>query len=381
MIEGLNRRVFLKTAGAGAAGCLVLGQASLQAGTARMGSGGDDPVSTPLKTLAEQKGFLYGCEATLSELSDPPYKALVVSQADLLVPGLALKWDVLRPTPETFDFSQGDWNLNFARQNNMKLRGHTLVWWDALPKWFKGYATQQNAKQLMLNHINTVVTHYAGKMQSWDVINEALLPTDNRSDGLRNSIWLQLVGPDFIETAFRAAAAADPQAILCWNEYGIENESDAAETKRQAFLQNLRELRKRNVPVHAIGIQSHLDATDPKFPGEQFNRFLHQVSDMGLKIIVSELDFADGAPDPDVNHRSQVVAAKYQQYLDIVLKHRSTIAIVSWGLSDKHTWLNNGYRFPRKDGAPFVPLPFDANMNAKPAWQAIARSFENAPPR
>lgn len=376
MTEGFNRRRFLQSA----AGCLVLSSSGVAA--RGMGFVGDDPINTPLRTLAERKGLLFGTEATVADLGDQQYADIAVStQCDLLVPGLALKWDALRPAPDTFDFSQGDWTLRYTQQHNMKMRGHTLVWYLALPKWFSSYATPQNAKQLLLNHINTVVTHYAGNIHSWDVINEALLPTDNRPDGLRNSPWLQLIGPDYIEMAFRAAAAADPKAILCWNEYGIENESAANETKRQFFLQHLKDLQKRNVPIQAIGIQSHLNANDPEFSGAKFDYFLHQVTDMGFKIIITEMDFVDYLPDPDVNKRNQLIATRYEQYLDLVLKHKSAIAVLTWGLTDRHTWLNSGYKFPRKDNAPMLPLPFDSNMNVKPAWNGIARALETAPQR
>jgi len=346
-----------------------------------MSFGADASASTPLRTLSERKWLLYGCSVTPGDMGDQQLRDVVSQQCDVLTPGLQLKWDALRPTPDSYNFGPGDQLQRFAQQHNMKLRGHTLVWHRALSDWFSGYATPQNAEQLMLSHINTVVAHYAGRIHSWDVINEALLPTDKRSDGLRNSPWLQLIGPEYIEAAFRAAAKADPHAILCWNEYGIENESADHEEKRQFFLRHLKELRSRNVSIHGIGIQSHLDATNPKFPGSQFDNFLYQVSDMGLKIIISELDFTDSIPGPDVAKRNQFVASKYQQYLDMVLKHTSVIAVLTWGISDKHTWLNQGYRFPRKDGAPFVPLPYDANYNAKPEWYAMARAFENSPPR
>jgi endo-1,4-beta-xylanase len=348
---------------------------------ALLGASVFDPATTPLKSLAAAKGFLYGCSVTPGDLGDQEFKDIVVEQCDVLAPGLQLKWDVLRPTPLTFDFGPGDQLYRFTQEHDMKYRGHTLVWFSALPAWFKGYATEQNAKQLLLTHIDTVVGHYAGKMHSWDVINEALLPSDNRSDGLRISPWLQLIGPDYIEMAFRAAAQADPRAILCWNEFGIEDESMGNQEKRKFFLQNLRRLKQLDVPIGAIGIQSHLDASSANFPGPRFDDFLHDVSEMGLKILITELDFTDSLPSTDVAKRNQLIASRYEQYLDLVLKHHSVIAVLNWGISDKHTWLNGGYRFPRKDHQPFLPLPYDAHYQAKPAWYAMARAFDDAPSR
>ena len=341
-----------------------------------------DPSSTPLKSLAESKGFLYGTSATPGDLKDRQFTDIVIQQCDLMAPGLQLKWNMLRPTPDTYNFGPADDLLHFTQDHGMKYRGHTLVWHNALPTWFASYATPQNAQQLMLDHINKVAGRYAGKMHSWDVLNEALLPSDNRSDGLRStSPWLELIGPDYIEQAFRAAAAADPHAILCWNEYGIENETPENEVKRKFFLQHLSALRQKGVPVQGIGIQSHLDASNKHFPGAQFDAFLHQISDMGLKIIVTELDFTDSFVSSDPAARNQLIASRYEEYLGLVLKHHSAIAILNWGIADKHTWLNGNYKFPRKDQSPFLPLPFDTNTQPKPAWYAMARAFQNAPSR
>jgi endo-1,4-beta-xylanase len=380
MTEGFNRRKFLQTAGGVGAG-LVLGSTALTA-TAGMRFAADDPGNTPLKTLAERKGLFFGCSATPGDLGDQQFKDIVAQQCDIMTPGLQLKWDALRPTPDTYNFGPADDLLKFTQQHNMKMRGHTLVWYNALPGWFGSYATQQNAEQLMLSHIKTVVGRYAGKIHSWDVINEAILTTDNRPDGLRNSPWLQFVGPDYIEKAFRAAAQADPHALLFWNEYGIEDESVGNQQKRLAFKQNLKELKSRNVPIHGIGIQSHLDATTGKFPGAQFEDFLHDISDMGLKIMITEIDFTDSLPANDTAKRNQLVAAKYEQYLNMVLQHHSAVGVLTWGISDKHTWLNGkSFKGARKDGEAFVPLPYDANYNPKPEWYAIAKAFQNAPSR
>ena len=177
------------------------------------------PGIDSLKDLALRKGILYGAATQHGKLSgDPEFAALFAQQCDLLVPEGELKWNTLRPTPDTFNFGPWDQLFAFTQQHQMKYRGHTFVWPQALPKWFAGYATKSNAESLLTTHISKVMGHYAGKMQSWDVINEALLPEVHRSDGLRNSPWLQLLGPDYIEMALRAAAQADPSALLVWNE-------------------------------------------------------------------------------------------------------------------------------------------------------------------
>lgn len=333
------------------------------------------PGIEQLKDLAERKGLLYGTATEHGKLSgDPAFAALVAQQCDLLVPEGELKWNTLRPTPDTFNFAPSDELYAFTQQHRMKYRGHTLVWHEALPKWFAGYATQSNAESLLTTHISKVVGHYAGKMQSWDVINEALLPEDRRSDGLRNSPWLALLGPGYIETALRAAAQADPSAMLVWNETWIEEDTSLVESKRQSFLQHLGGLKKRNVPIHGIGIQSHLMGDQNNIGGANFQRFLHEISEMNLKILITEMDIRDFKLPADSRERDRIVSEKYAQYLSSVLQHKSVIAVLTWGLSDRYTWIAKTN--PRSDGAAVRPLPFDENLSPKPAFYAIAKAFE-----
>ncbi len=182
------------------------------------------------------------------------------NSARIAVPENALKWAALRPTPATFDFSASDALFQFAHFNKMLFRGHTLVWEQALPSWFQSTVNSVNAKQIILDHISQVVRHYAGKMHSWDVVNEAFRIEDGRPDGLKLTPWLQFIGPEYIEMAFHAAHDADPDAVLVYNENWLEPDDATAEKKRQSVLTMLTNFRKRNVPIHALGTQSHIYA-------------------------------------------------------------------------------------------------------------------------
>ena len=338
------------------------------------------PGIESLKDLAARKGILYGAATEHGKLSgDAAFAALFAQQCDLLVPEGELKWNTLRPTPGSFNFGPSDELYAFTQQHQMKYRGHTLMWHEALPKWFAGYATKANAQSLLTEHISKVVGHYAGKMQSWDVINETLLPEDHRSDGLRNSPWLELLGPGYTETALRAAAQADPSAMLVWNETWIEEDTSLAESKRQSFLQHLRDLQQRNVPLHGIGIQSHLMGDHKNIGGANFQRFLHEVSEMNLKILITEMDIRDFKLPAETAERDRIVGDKYSQYLSSVLQHKSVIAVLTWGLSDRYTWIAKAN--PRSDGAAVRPLPFDENLAPTPAFYAIAKAFEETPRR
>jgi endo-1,4-beta-xylanase len=372
----ISRRKFLTRAGLMASGACLATSKSLLNSVASAKA--PDPSS--LKQLAASRNLLYGAAATKTHLSnDPAFASAFAAQCDILVPEVELKWDALRPAPDSFNFGPVDWLQHFAGAHQMKFRGHPLVWYQSLPKWFDSYVTPQNAKDLMLNHVTTVVTRYKGKMHSWDVVNEALDPNEHRPDGLRSKPWTNLIGPDYIDMAFHAAAQADPHALLVWNENHLETRETWAQAKREAMLKNLQERLRRNVPIQAIGLQSHLPGTSPTFNYPEFTTFLQKVADMGLKIIVSEMDVIDSDLPADVSARDQTVANVYLDYLSTVLREKSVVAVLTWGISDRYSWIS-GYK-PRTDNAKARPLPFDENYQPTAAWNAIARAFEQAPSR
>ena len=335
------------------------------------------PGENSLKELASRHGILYGAAATKTHLSsDPTFAASFVGQCALLVPEVELKWDALRPAPDSFNFQPADWLQRFAIQNQMKFRGHPLVWFQSLPKWFDSYVTAQNAKELMLNHIYTVVSRYAGKMHSWDVVNEALDPNEKRPDGLRTKPWVNLIGPDYIDDAFHAAAQADPKALLVWNENHLETGEDWAQAKRDRMIQNLKLRLGRGVPIQAVGLQSHLPGTSPTFNNPQFVSFLQAITDLGLKVIVSEMDVIDSDLPADAENRDQKVANVYFDYLSTVLRLCRVPAVLTWGISNRYSWIS-AYK-PRKDNSKARPLPLDDDLRPSPAWSAIARAFEQS---
>ncbi|OUL22562.1 endo-1,4-beta-xylanase [Nostoc sp. 106C] len=334
---------------------------------------------TPLKQRAASKGLIYGADCgTLNLQSDPELAKVVARECAMLVAGF-LKWNLIRPSADSFNFKRGDWFAKFARQQGMLLRGHTLVWHESLPSWFKETVNHQNAQQLLTQHIQKVLRHYAGQMHSWDVVNEAIDPKDGRSDGLRNTPWLKYLGKDYIEYAFRLAAEVDPKALLVYNDFGIEYDTPQHEAKRNAVLKLLERLKSRGVPIHALGIQSHLEANGNKFNPKKLQTFLSRVADMGLKIMITELDVIDKKLPLDTRARDRFVAATYEDYLGAVLQEPAVITVISWGISDRYTWLSEFFR--RADGAAVRPLPLDANLKPKLAWNAIARAFDRAPRR
>ncbi|NHC35986.1 endo-1,4-beta-xylanase [Scytonema millei] len=332
-----------------------------------------------LREWAAAKGLIYGAATQEHMLSsNPQFASSFVRECAMLVPEDELKWKSLRPSPNRFDFSRSDRLAQFASTHNLLFRGHTLLWHARLPSWFKSTVNHRNARQIMLEHITKVAGHYAGQIHSWDVVNEAVFPQDGRSDGLRNTPWLKFLGSDYIDLAFRAASAADSQALLVYNDYGTEYDTPKDEAKRIAVLKLLERLRSQESPVQALGIQAHLWGGETRFNPSQLRAFLKDVASLGLKIIITELDVTDKHLPSDIHLRDRLVAGIYQDYLSAVLDEPAVIAVITWGLSDRYTWLS--HKQARQDGRAVRPLPLDADMRRKEAWKAIARAFKQATP-
>ncbi|NMG06341.1 endo-1,4-beta-xylanase [Brasilonema sp. UFV-L1] len=334
-----------------------------------------------LKKRAAAKGLIYGAATEQVKLSsDIAFATHYVQECGILVTENQLKWIILRPTPDRFDFTPGDWLAEFARTHGMLFRGHTLVWEQVLPKWFGEVVNRQNAEKILVEHITEVVKHYSGKVHSWDVVNEAIAVSySNRPDGLSLNPWMLFLGESYIDLAFRTAAAADPHTMLVYNDRWLDYDTPRDNAQRIAVLKLLERLKTSGTPLHALGIQAHLNASETRFNPKKLRKFLADVASLGLKILVTELDVIDKDLPKDIKVRDRIVASVYEDYLNVVLDEKAVIAVLTWGLSDRYTWLAT-YE-PRKDRAPVRTLPLDSNLKPKLAWNAMARAFDNAPKR
>ena len=371
-----SRRNFLRNTGGlgiaaipGLASCAHRQPAAAAANVAPSFLGADS-----LKAHAAARGFLYGSAVDMHALkTDEAYRHLIESQCNIVVAENAMKWGPLRPSIDTYNFTEADELVAFAEANHMKVRGHNLCWHRSLPPWFTQQATPENARRLLTEHVAHVAGRYAGRMQSWDVVNEAVDVKDGRSDGLRDSPWLKLVGADYIEVAFRAAREADPQALLTYNDYGIEGDDNGSQAKRIAVLTLLRRMRARHVPLDAVGIQSHITADKQYGPG--LKEFMAAARDMGLQIFVTEMDVNDRALPADIAARDQAVAETYGSYLKMMLQEPAVRAVLTWGITDSLTWLN--HEDSRKDGLPERCLPFSADNLPTKAFFATREAFDS----
>lgn len=331
-----------------------------------------------LRDLAAQKGLIYGCSATPDHLSpDPQFAQLVAEQCGILVPENSLNWRYVEPRPGEFDFHQGDWLMNFAKAHNMKFGGGTLVWNQDLSAWLTN-VPRDTARKVLLNHVSQTVSHYHGRAFSWAVVNEATAFRGAGND-LKDTPFLRMVGPDYIEASFRAASESDPGALLIYNENHLEYDIPEDDYRRATVLKLLKGFIAKKVPIGALGIQSHLGTGGIPFSSSKLKDFLSRVGDLGLKIAVSELDVTEKGSETEVLDRDRAVANEIQRYLDVVLQNKSVISVVTWGLTARYSWLAS--YAPRSDGRKVRPLPYDTDLHPTQAWQALAAAFDHAPRR
>ena len=340
---------------------------------------------TTLRGAAAARPLLVGAAADGSDVNpdplvaDPAYAATLAAQYNMLEAENAMKWGGLHPNPpgsaNEYNFSTGDELVRFAQANGMAIRGHNLLWHAYNPTWLTsgGYSSAQ-LYTILQNHITTVVNHYKGQVFAWDVVNEAM--NDGNSGTLRDSIWynqpgIGLAGTGYIEQAFRWAHAADPNALLFYNEYSIEDQncsngvSYGPGAKFPAVYNMVADFIARGVPINGVGFQMHIDTSGCPTSAVLASHF-QQIAALGLAVHITEMD----VKIPDTSAASlQAQALTYQRILNVCLQTPGCTAFQTWGFTDKHTWLPTN-----------LPLPFDTNYQPKPAFTALLNTLNTAPP-
>lgn len=311
--------------------------------------------------------------------------ALIASQFNSISPENALKWENIHPKPGVYAFEVPDQYVAFGEKHHMFIVGHTLVWHNQTPAWVfhddKGnLVDRETLLDRMRDHIHTVVGRYKGRIQSWDVVNEAL----NEEGTLRESLWLKIIGEDYIAKAFQYAHEADPQAQLNYNDYSVENEA-----KRNGALALIQKLKSQGIPISTVGLQGHDSLVWPSLENQEAT--ITAFAKLGVKVAITELDidvlpkatkqqsaevslkvqqdpklnpYSSGLPDPV----QADLTKRYADLFRVFLAHRDVVSRVTvWGLSDRDSWLNN---WPVR-GRTSYPLLFDRGRKAKPAVAAI----------
>ncbi|MFG6486869.1 endo-1,4-beta-xylanase [Roseateles sp. BYS78W] len=368
---------------------------ALGAGSTLLGGCATAPAGEPtLDQLARAKGLRFG--STLGSLGrtsrfhDLPYRELTGRECSVLVPENETKWQQLRPDPtQPYHFAPADEMFTWAEARGMALRGHCLLWLE--PKWLPAWVNALNygagdgeaARQVLAEHIRTTCGHFGDRIESWDVVNEAVTP--ETGELRRNVFSAPLGGVEQIDLAFRLAREAAPKAQLVYNDYMSWGAGDAMH--RAGVLKLLTELKRRGTPVQALGIQGHISTykkpgTPEDAPGQQavgWRRFLDDVMALDLDLLITEFDVNDkGMPD-DIAQRDAAVAAAARDWLDVTLTSRRLHRFLCWGLADQHSWLQQFD--PRPDKALKRVLPYDNHFNPKPLRTAIADALRAMPAR
>lgn len=367
----MDRRIFLQRSSIAACGGAL--QAS---GLPRLANASRSP-NAPSAPCPVQ----VGCALTLSSLGRfGNLKQSLLSDVTLITPENAMKWPAIHPSPDAFFFTEVDRYFAFASANHLHVRGHNLCWnEDSLPAWFKTDLNRANATSVLTRHIETVAGRYAGRVQSWDVVNESVKVSDKRADGLSVHPWTDLLGPEYIDLAFHTARAADPVAPLVLNEVAMEADTPYGAASRAALLKHLRSLRQRGVPVQVLGLESHIKTETP-LGGADFTNFLRSVKDLGLEVYITELDVDDTHTPGSVEQRQAAVADQYKRYLDLVIPIASPPVIVFWSYMDGNNWLdwlgNSNQGAHRADGQIHRPGLRGEDQRPTPALARIRQAIE-----
>lgn len=337
-------------------------------------------VSTTVAAYAQHAGkglkdhykdyFPIGVAITPRHLQDSATRSFLLQHFNSLTAENVMKMEPIHPAADRYHWGGADAIVQFATENGLKVRGHTLCWHNQAPKWmFYDEKGQLVGKDTLLNrlrtHIHDVVGRYKGRIYAWDVVNEAI--SDRHSEFLRNSLWYKICGEEYIAQAFRYAHEADPDAVLFYNDYNTEDP-----VKRDKIYRLLKKLRDENVPVHAVGLQGHWSITDPS--KERLASAIEQYASLGISIQITELDISvftnDKMPEkPEFTAEQQMQQAlQYNMLFDTFRKYRHVITGVTfWNVSDRSSWLDN---FPVK-GRKNYPLLFDEKLQPKKAYGGV----------
>jgi endo-1,4-beta-xylanase len=309
-------------------------------------------------------------------LNEAEYRIAFETYCQQVTPEYGLFWGYLRPTRNQFVFDYADKVLAFADLNEMTMRGHTLVWYGAMPDWTKQIGSAAEAERELTLHIEKVVGRYRGRIKTWQVVNEPIDDVKDGAAGLRPSIWLQQLGPKYLDMAFRLAHQADPAAELLINEYDVECVGASYAARRQALLTLVRELLARGVPLHGVGLQGHIQGKY-EIDDDGVSSFVSEIKSLGLSVHVTELDVIDKEFAGPITVRDAMVAGRAYDFLNAIFAAERPSAIGTWGITDRYTWVPTWNK--RADGLANRPLPLDDHYRPKPLWSVIDYFCQKAP--
>jgi endo-1,4-beta-xylanase len=257
------------------------------------------------------------------------------------------------------------------------MRGHCLIWNEWVPQWIKSMTVSER-QAFFDGYIEEVAVRYAGKLHSWDVVNEPFWPGHKAPGGYRLGPWYDAFGTGYVRRAFERVAIVDKKTKLVLNEAQTERDDEVGLAVRSGLLRLVDELKDAGVPLHAVGLQGHLQPRYPHDPA-RFADFLHALAARGVDIYITEFDVRDDTFPDDIPTRDAMIAHTAEKFLTDTLRVPAVKIVIAWELADNYSFYTDAakkkdplaQRLPR-------PLPFDAKMQKKPLWFAMARAFESA---
>ncbi|HLV99315.1 MAG TPA: endo-1,4-beta-xylanase [Ktedonobacterales bacterium] len=319
-----------------------------------------DHDSPTLREAAARLGLHVGSAVSYSALTnDAQYAHILGQQFSAITPENEMKWASVEAQQGVYDFTQADAEVQFAREHHQLVRGHNLVWHSQLPDWLtSGTFTNAQLADILKQHIFTEAGHFRGDIWQWDVVNEPF----NDDGTLRNTMWLNALGPNYIADALRWTHEADPHAKLFLNDYNIEGIG----AKSDAMYALVKSLIAQHVPIDGVGFETHLDLqfSLPPQIQENFERF----AALGLDVDITEMDvrmFVPATPD-----QLAAQASVYAQLMQDCLAVRRCVDFTVWEFTDKYSWVPG---FFTGEGAADI---YDENFNPKPAYDALLKTLE-----
>jgi len=317
-----------------------------------------------LRDLAKNHGRYVGSCSGYSELtgSDHNYSTILGQQYSMVTPENEMKWAATEPNRNQFTYSQGDTIVSYAKKANQVVRGHNLCWGQYNPSWLtSGGFNGPTLQSILQNHINNVMAHYKGQLYCWDVVNEAVADGNPTFPGnyLKSTVWYPAV-PNYIDLAFQWARAADPNVKLFYNDYGAEGSG----AKSDAVYAMVQSMKQRGIPIDGVGLQYHVSLGYTPNINDVTNNIKRIVA-LGLEVHITEMDVSFQGGNGNEQAELQQQATIYGQVLKACLSIPNCTSFVTWGFTDKYTWLGSNEQ----------PLPFDVNYQAKPAFTALANDL------
>jgi endo-1,4-beta-xylanase len=325
----------------------------IAAGTGGASMGGAAGSTPTLKDAAAAAGRLIGAAISNQHLGEAAFAITAATEFNYITPENEMKWDATEPTRDVFTFGPATAIVNFGMQNGMKVKGHTLVWHSQLPAWVSSLTDPNEVRAAMLNHITQLVSHFRGKVTAWDVVNEAF--NDGSSGTLRSTVFSQYLGDGFIDEAFIAARAADPDARLYYNDYGTEGSS----VKADAVYTLVQSMRNRSIPIDGVGLQMHSGALDSSPSAAELAFNMQRLAALGLEVVISEMDVQICTGDVDTQRM------RFHDVVAACVAEPACTAVTVWGVPDKYSWRNG-----RTCATP-RPLLFDDSYLRKPAYIGV----------